>query len=55
MICQVLLHNKRLESGTLLSVFGEFLLPLRSDEVINVVPLNDFLVSVYEVGHTLQL
>ena len=35
MICQVLLHNKRLESGTLFSSLGKFLLPLRSDEVIN--------------------
>ena len=40
---------------TLFSVLGEFLLPLRSDKVVDVVPLNDFLVSGYEVGHTLQL
>lgn len=41
--------------STLLSVLGEFLLPLRSDEVVDVVPLNDFLIGDYEVGHTLQL
>ena len=45
MICQVLLHNKRFESGTLFSSLGKFLLPLRSDEVVDVVSLNDFLVS----------
>ena len=42
-------------SSTLLSVLGEFLLPLRSDEVVDIVALDDFFISGYEVGHTLQL
>ena len=41
--------------STLLSVLGEFLLPLRSDKVVDIVAFNDFLVGGYEVGHTLQL
>ena len=42
-------------SSTLLSVLGKFLFSLRSDEVVDIGALNDFLVSGYEVGHTLQL
>ena len=38
--------------STLLSVLGEFLFPLRSDEIVDIVALNDFLVSGYQVGHT---
>ena len=36
-------------------IFENSLLILRSDEVVDIVALNDFLVSGDKVGHTLQL